>query len=231
MISIALNVSILHYTINCHQYLPTYMAELRHKQSHFSNNWWLTNTKNCTLTSNLLNELASSARNNVIQWKYNLKYRSRKIDTLLTETHNDWGNNWKKKTHLLKQFSVGMTIGSDPGVVRSLLPVRDVCSGEESLQFPLNEPLSWLETRFVPHFKHFTLSVGLIWPHVWQCHCSTDAIEPILIHTWLWYHNNSSFYENKLRFKKNENSWSTMLFVYNFFYIGTRRPISRHCTS
>lgn len=120
-----------------------------------------------------------------------------------------------------------MTIASDPGVVPSLFPVRDVYSGDESLQFSLDIPLSWLDTRFVPHFKHFTLSVGLIWPHVWQCHCSTDAIEPILIHTWLWDHNKASFYENKFRFEKNENSWSTMLFVYNFFLY---RYATRHLT-
>lgn len=107
------------------------------------------------------------------------------------------------KTHLLKLFVTGITIGSDPGVVPSLFPVREPYSGEESSpKYCFVDSVSWLETLFVPHFKHFTLSVGLIWPQVWQCHCSTDAIEPILIHTWLGNHNNSAFFTKTLCLRK-----------------------------
>lgn len=107
------------------------------------------------------------------------------------------------KTHLLKLFVTGITIGSDPGVVPSLFPVREPYSGEESSpKYCFEDSVSWLETLFVPHFKHFTLSVGLIWPQVWQCHCSTDAIEPILIHTWLGNHNSSAFFTKTLCLSK-----------------------------
>lgn len=190
-------------------------------KSHISSNYWLTPTTKTVSTYNFVNELRLHSRNNTIQWKYNLNRDQEKSIFWMTEpTMNMITAN--RKTHLLNLFSVGMTIGSEPGVVPSLFPVRLVYSGEESPLYPLDSCVSWPECLFVPHFKHFTLSVGLIWPHVWQCHCSTDAMEPILIHTWLWNHNTAPFYENKFRSKKNENSWSTMLFVYNFFLKQTR---------
>lgn len=127
------------------------------------------------------------------------------------------------KCYLLKLFVAGMTIASEPGVVPPLFSALDAYSEDESVQYRFGISLSWPDTLFIPHFKHFTLSVGLIWPHAWQCHCSTDAIEPILIHTWLCDHNNTSFYKNNLMPTKNENSWSTMLFVYYFFLAGVAR--------
>lgn len=40
--------------------------------------------------------------------------------------------------------------------------------------------LSSLLNRVSPHLAHLALSVGFIRAHSEQCHCSTDAIEPIL---------------------------------------------------
>jgi len=40
--------------------------------------------------------------------------------------------------------------------------------------------LSSLLIRVSPHLAHLALSVGFIRVHSEQCHCNTDAIEPIL---------------------------------------------------
>lgn len=40
--------------------------------------------------------------------------------------------------------------------------------------------LSSLLSRVSPHLAHLALSVGFIKAHSEQCHCNTDAIEPIL---------------------------------------------------
>lgn len=45
---------------------------------------------------------------------------------------------------------------------------------------PLNPDfLGGLNARTVPHLMHFVRSVGLINVHFSQCHCNTEAIEPI----------------------------------------------------
>ena len=64
--------------------------------------------------------------------------------------------------------------------------------------------LNWL-SRWVPHRIHLARSVGFIRAHRSQCHCRTEAIEPILLESWLFYH------EISFGLQINRASWSTIL--------------------
>lgn len=92
-------------------------------------------------TNNFVNELRLRPPNNEIQWNYNLnRGHEKSILRMTAATMKLITAN--RKTHLLNLFSVGMTIGSEPGVVPSLFPVRLVYSGEESPVNPLQRSVS-----------------------------------------------------------------------------------------
>lgn len=59
--------------------------------------------------------------------------------------------------------------------------------------------------RCVPHRMHLVRSVGFIRVHRSQCHCRTEAIEPILLESWLFYH------EISFGLQIFQASWSTIL--------------------
>lgn len=64
--------------------------------------------------------------------------------------------------------------------------------------------LNWFP-RCVPHRMHLVRSVGFIRVHRSQCHCRTEAIEPILLESWLFYH------EISFGLQVFPASWSTIL--------------------
>lgn len=63
-------------------------------------------------------------------------------------------------------------------------------------------------TRLVPHRAHLPHSVGFIKVHCSQCHCRTEAIEPILSESWLfpYYMTTNS--------QIHSTSWYTILIIW-----------------
>lgn len=113
-----------------------------------------------------------------------------------------------RKLHSPAFFVTGITV-SDSRVVFSFSvvyfdftsPFRAVLSTASVLS------LHWFP-RCVPHLMHLVRSVGFIRVHRSQCHCRTEAIEPILLESWLFYH------EISFGLQIFRASWSTILILF-----------------